>query len=275
ASNTITNTITAEVDGSSLTSGGGIDLSALADQQVVSATAAGAVSGSFSSGSQGGLAFAGAGAVSVNVITNTVAAQVSHSHLLSHGSQAVSLTAEDDSLITANAGALGVGAGVGGRDLAAGASVAADVITNDVSSVIDSSTVDSGGDVDLSAAEAAMIVAGTVGVSGAVAGGSSGGTSLAGSGSGSGNTTRNKVKAAITGGSSVNAGGRLSLSSDDDASITAAAGAGSLAIAAGGQSNVGVALGLSLPVNDILDSSSAIIVTSTVETTGGGGLDAT
>src|SRR5262249_53576334 len=159
ASNTITNTITAELDHSSLTSGGGLDLSALAEEQVVAVAAAGALAASV--GTEAGLAFAGAGAGSVNGIRNPVTAHgPGGSRVTNHNGQPVSLTASDDSFITANAGAISVaiGGGSSGRDLALGASVAVNVITNDVSALVDGSTVDAGGDVALSAAEAATIL---------------------------------------------------------------------------------------------------------------------
>jgi hypothetical protein len=268
AINTVANTVTAAVADSSVASGGGLDLGATADEQIESVTAAAAVAASV--GSAKALSFAGAGAVSVNVVGNTVTAHLSGgSHVASAGNHAVDLTAADDSSINANAGALAFSAAAGesGGTAAIGAAAAANFISNTVSAFVDNSTVTAGGDVALSATAAATVVVVTVGVSGAM--------TASGAGSASTNTTRNKVMAGVTGRSSVTAGGQVKVKAEDDSSITAAAGAGALSIVGGSGTKVGVGLSFSIAVNDILDSATAVIDSSTVSGASGVSLDAT
>src|SRR5262249_37356783 len=74
AVNGISNSVTASIDGSTVSSGGGVNLSALAQETIVAITAAGGVAGSAGAGD--GLSFAGAGTATVNTIRNNVMAQI-------------------------------------------------------------------------------------------------------------------------------------------------------------------------------------------------------
>ena len=96
---------------------------------------------------------------------------------------------------------------VGG--VAGGAMVAGNVITNDIKTAINGSTVTSGADVLLTSESKSIIRTLAVGV--AASGGG------AGQFSGMGNVIANTVDAEISGGSAVTAGGDVHLSASDEA----------------------------------------------------------
>jgi hypothetical protein len=260
AVNVITNTVDASIDGSAVCTLGGLSLSAVAKENIL-VTAVPPV-GVVGAGWEGfGVALSGTGALTVNIIHNTVAALITGSrHIDNCGSQNLQLTAEDDSTLLAFAlagsGAVAGGAfGVGG---AVAASVVFNVIHNSITANIDNAAVQSAGEVVLAATSAAMVVGLAAGVAGALSGGEGFGFSPDGAGSAAVNWIWNRVKAAITGGSSVttSGGAGVSLAATDNSIVAALGGAGAVGGAAGFGAEivgVGVSLGFALAANDIGD----------------------
>jgi (2Fe-2S) ferredoxin len=226
-------------------------------------------------GAGGGVTFGGSGSISVNVITNTVKALIVGGSVTT--GDTLTVNAKDRSLITVVAGAIsagGAGGAAGGGSAQAGASVAVNVIKNTVSAgiiervkniggvdIVDDALVDAVGTVLVNAESDADIVAVSVGF----AGGGSGGTvaiSFQIAGSISINSIENMVDASIAG-SHVNAGG-VKLTAVDNSSIFSFGGsvAFSLAIGIGG----GLAVGLSVSVNDIENVVQATIDDSQIVT---------
>src|SRR5262249_45318177 len=113
----------------------------------------------------------------------------------------ISLTATDNSSITANAGGFGIGLARSVAGTAIGASIGLSAATNDVEHHVladadRSSLTSSTGDVTLSASETATIQALTIGGAVAVgAGGGATGVGIGAAGAGSGNTIKNHVMA--------------------------------------------------------------------------------
>ena len=195
--NVITNSITALVSGSTVSSGSTLNLSAESGASVIS----------FSTG------VAGSGAVSVlvslsgNVITNTMKAAVVNDGAVSdvHSGGAVSISAKDTSTIDAIA--IGV-SGTGG--VAVGVALAANVISNSVEATITGSTLDTGAALAIIAQESAIIRTLAIGVSG------SGGVAV--QVTAMGNSITNKSLATISN-STVTAAGDISLSAKDVAPV--------------------------------------------------------
>ncbi len=236
------NLVTAGIENSTVQSGGGIALNALAAPTILAVTVAGGAA--IAKSRVADLSFAGAGAASQNTIAYTVQAVINAGSTVSSGAgQAITLTARDNSNITADAGgvSLGLASGgdVSGTD-AQGAAVAVNSIGNTVLASINNASVTSAGGLDLTATTlnsggkpGESIFALTLGVAGALAsGGEEGvGIGLGGAGSGSNNQVHNTVEASIRGSHSVTAQGSITLTAQDSADITAAAGAAALALA--------------------------------------------
>ncbi|RZJ07917.1 MAG: hypothetical protein EOO54_23130, partial [Haliea sp.] len=154
-------------------SAGSLEIGSTYDGQINNITVAGAAAGTFALG----------GAVSINRIRNTSDAFLKNVASLSTsgtGLDSVSIHASDESEINVLAGGVGVAiAKNGGAGLAAGVSVASNVVENTVRAFIDNGLVNSAGGIQLTARQEAAINALTIGVA---VGTSAGGGGLAGSG---------------------------------------------------------------------------------------------
>jgi hypothetical protein len=262
--------VSAAVDGTGLNAGD-LTVAASSDASIdalgMVGTAAVAV-GSFALGA------AGAAAISVNTITDTVRAEIANNSRVNLSSGRVRVSARDSSHINADSGsaALAVAVSPGGFALAGGlaASLSVNKITNDISAVIDNSTVTSKAGVSVESTSAAGIHAYSFGLSGVVAAGAGPlSAALSGAGSGSGDTITNTITASIEDGSNVDAGGgELTVSATDSATIDTVAGAAALGVAAGLDIGVAVAVGIAVAVNDIHDNTIASIDGSTVDDAG-------
>jgi hypothetical protein len=273
AVNDIGNTLRAAIDSSDVDAGGDITINAVSSADIQTLTVSGAISGA--GGSGGGLAFSGAGAVSVNTITNTVAAEIIASSVdTSLGG--LSLKAEDISVISAIAGTAsisgggGSGGGVSGQG---GASFANNVISNDVRARVDGANVDVPGAIMLDANSGATITAITIGFSAGGSGGSGGGINLSVAGSGSVNVIANSVDATIRNASTVDTDSTLTLRARDTSVITGLAGGASGGGAGGAAGGGAGAVGASFAVNDITNSLNAGTNNATITT--GGAIDIT
>ena len=210
-----------------------------------------------SGGQGGGFSFAGAGSGSGNTIKNVVKAGVLNgSTVTTPNAGTVTLSATDMSKIIADAGGVGIaiaGGQGGGSALTAGLSVAINDIANQVLAVIDDSTVEANGAVQLTATSTATVDALTIAVAFAGSGGQGGGFSFSGAGSGSGNTIENVVKAGILNGAAVTTRGTgsVTLAATDTSKIIADAGGVGIAVAGGQGGGSALTAGVSVAINGI------------------------
>ena len=181
----------------------GVTLPENTGASVLNLTVAGAGAGKFGAGV----------AVSVNVVNNTIEAAVRNGAVVD-GHEGVALSAIDSSVI--NAIALGV---AGAGSVAVGGAVSSNVITNTINTVIDGSTVRSGVSDDgteLTNADAAISLTSTSSsIIRSLGLGVSGSGKVAVSVSALGNAVANDVMAAITGESTVLAGGDVMILASD------------------------------------------------------------
>lgn len=218
-----------------------IDLPASITSQLVSITVAGA----------GGNDFALGGAISLNLIRNSVDAHISDTptgkEVRADG--AITVAATDTSK-------LGVGAAgfAGSGTAAVGAAVAYNDIRNRTTAAIDDAKVTSvNGEVLVSATELAQNV--NVAVGGAGAG------EVSVTGSLSINVIKNTDQARIAGGSDVNAAGDVTVQAKDTSSLSVISGNG------GGAGTV--AVGIAFAVNDVANAIHATIDGSSVQSVSG------
>jgi Ca2+-binding RTX toxin-like protein len=272
AANVIASSVGSNISGASVNSGGAVGITASSTSVIWALTVGGSGAGAGSS-DKFGLALSGAGAATVNIVSDTVHASVEEDSSLTSAA-GLTITAKDFSLIMADAGGLS-GAVAGGKSTSGagsiGASLAVNVIANDIGSFISDSTVTTGGGVELTALSEATIWALTVGGSGAGAGSSEGtGIALSVGGAVTVNVVSNAVKASIEDSSDVTTAtdGMLSLEARDRSLVLANAVGLSGAGAGGKSSGVAASTGASLAVNVIANTVRSFISGSTV-TSGG------
>ncbi|MGH3371710.1 MAG: hypothetical protein ACRDPR_17090, partial [Nocardioidaceae bacterium] len=212
-----------------------------------------------------GFDIAGAGAVVLNTITNTVKAVLGGDSSVyttedepgtaaTDEGASVTVSASDTSRINADAAAaaLAIKAGKGfSAAVTIGGSWAQNEIGNTVHALVDA-TIDAGGDVSVTATSAADIDAFALGLSIAGSGGGKGvALSFAGAASVAINGIANSVVAAIDS-STVTAGNGVRVAASDTSSILADAGAGALAITVTGKGgSASGALGAAVALNEI------------------------
>ncbi|MDX6677211.1 MAG: hypothetical protein QOE31_1263, partial [Solirubrobacteraceae bacterium] len=250
--------VAATIADSSVTASGAVRLLAKADGTIYIVAIAG--SGIYSNTSSGpsGAKFAGAGVVTYNEISGDISALVARSTVASGSAQEISIKAEDRSSITADAGAVAISivrGSTAGANISAGAAIAINDISRNVSAKSDGSKLSSGGAVTVGALSTAAIIVFALGIAGSVNTGSGGGTSFAGAGSGAGNSVDNDIVAWISGGS-VTAGGALNVSATDETHIKADA--GGVAVV-GARGPPALAIGISVAANDITNIVRALI----------------
>ena len=133
AANSVTDTVTAEVEGASSVQASTLSISATESASIAAWTIAGG--GSVSQGSSGGVSFNGAGSGSGNTIDDTVLATITGvpTVTLTSEATAASVTAQDNSQIFAVAGSAAFGVRIsssGGANISVGAAVAVNTIDN-------------------------------------------------------------------------------------------------------------------------------------------------
>ncbi|MEA2613743.1 MAG: hypothetical protein QOI52_1702, partial [Chloroflexota bacterium] len=250
--------VAATIADSSVTASGAVRLLAKADGTIYIVAIAG--SGIYSNTSSGpsGAKFAGAGVVTYNEISGDITALVARSTVASGSAQEISIKAEDRSSITADAGAVAISivrGSTAGANISAGAAIAINDISRNVTAKSDGSKLSSGGAVTVGALSTAAIIVFALGIAGSVNTGSGGGTSFAGAGSGAGNSVDNDIVAWISGGS-VTAAGALNVSATDESHIKADA--GGVAVV-GARGPPALAIGISVAANDITNVVRALI----------------
>ena len=255
---------------------GAIAVTATSQQTITALTAAAALA--LSGGDNSGLGVSGAGAVALNEINLNVNASIDGSHddtaglpgintaaTYSIASTGVTVSAADTSSIDALVAAAAVAGGFGGESgyaVAIGIAFARNAITNPVNAAITnvSSLTTSGGAVQVTASEAARIHAESYAAAVAVGGGGTSGVAVAGGGSLAFNiiavdTTANIAGSNIGSASPSNKAGDVIVTAIDSSEIDAEVAAVAASVAIGGESGIGVALGVSVAENEINDGS--------------------
>ncbi|MGH3051022.1 MAG: beta strand repeat-containing protein, partial [Gaiellaceae bacterium] len=273
AVNTITDNVTAEIDGASSVSATTLEIDAEVTSSKIDAwTIAG--SGAVTTGGTGpGVTFSGAGAGSGNTISDTVLARLSNVPTVTlTDTTAASVTASDTSQIFAVAGSAALGirySGASGGNVTVGAAAAINSIDNSVKAQIDTvGDFETPGGLSLTATENAAVEAITIGVAGSLSGGSGGGVAFAGAGSGSSNTITTDTEATVTASSVTAAAGDVTVQATDTSAILAISGALGLSGKFGGGTSGSVAVGVSVAVNSVTPTVLAEITGSSVSAGG-------
>ena len=288
ARNSITDPVTASISNipSLLTNGGAVSVTAQEGGTIDAVSAAVALS--IAAGGEDGIAVAGGGALAANFIDATTQAFISGTNLgaTGHLVGAVTVSATDDSLISATIAAIAASAGIGGESgigVAIGVSLAYNEIgdatgfgSGEVKADISGGSVDSSGLVSVAAASNGAISATTVAVAAALSGGGETGVGVAGAGVGVFNTISVDVSAYIDGGGTHSvASDGVSVCAADTARITSLAGAAAVSASFGGEAGISVAIGLSIAGNIITDPVTAYITGVSELTTSGAAVSVT
>ena len=269
--NTIASTTRAFIDSGDIDASNDVSLTAK-DTAVIKAVAIGGAG----AGGSGKASVALAGAVSLNTISGGVEAYIANSTADTRGpgiktGGTVTLTATDDTTITADAGGFAIAIGTGGSGGAkVSGSIGASIAINDIGGAVprnvlanvDNTTIEAGiGDVGLTAISTATINALAIG--GALSGtqGSAGFTgALAGAGVAGVNTIRTNVGAKAKDSRITVKNGNLDLDASDTSTITAHSIGASIALAqASGGTGAAVSIGVSLSLNEIDNDVTAAI----------------
>jgi hypothetical protein len=231
----------------------------------VGGTGVGGLSGADAGGGgNSSFAFAGAGSVVVNVVTNGARAVIGGGTVDAGG--ALSVTARDDSDIRGDAG--GAAIAIATADSADAIAVAASIAVNIVDATVlaeVSDTVVSAAGATVDATNAAEI--GTITIAGSAAV-SNDSTAFGGAGSASVNFIDAETSARIAGGS-VTTPGALSVTASEEFRIDADAGSAALALALDSQNQLSaIAIGAAVAANRINSATTAEIEGTTVSQSG-------
>ncbi|MCK9231126.1 MAG: hypothetical protein M0P18_10660, partial [Syntrophales bacterium] len=195
--NVIVNSISTLISGSTVTSGAATNL--LAESKVDIFGFSGGVA--FSISGEGTSAAVGA-SIAVNIISNTVSSSIVDSNATSDGT--ITVHAEENDKIRAITIGGAASGSAGGTSVAIGASIAYNMIDNDVAALIAGSTVEStGGDIRVQAVESSMINAVSAAASLSVG---IGGTAVSGAGAMAGNVILTRTNSSVQGSVLVGAG---------------------------------------------------------------------
>lgn len=224
-------------------------------------------------GSQSGGSFGGAGAVAINDIAKMVSAQVRDGSSVTATNGALMVKANDNSQIIADAGGVGISVNVGSGNSIAGAvgiAIALNEIGNNVTASIDQSNVDAADQVLVIATiDSAKIDAFALAAAGGVAGGTGLGATLAGAGSGAHNDIQNSITASIVSSQVDSTTGSVDVMATDSSTIDADAIGAAISVAAGSQTGVSLAVGVSIAKNEIANHTEAFARNSTLDAVGG------
>jgi hypothetical protein len=244
----VTNTTTASVENvASLTHVGNLSVTAESQARIINVTASLGVA----TGGGGQQGTGAAGAISLNLVRNTVRATVNRLTTTSTSSGGVTVTADDSGAIYAFVGGIAYGKSSG-----YGLALGINVISNTVAAVVESSTLGTVGALKVEAEERSTIVG--IAVGGAVSGGQ--GAAIAGSVGV--NAVSNAVGARITGVTATRTTG-VTVTALDAATMIVVT--GSLGV---GKSGAGV--GVSIGWNRVSDGVAAFIEGSRLTATSGG-----
>ncbi|WP_108257940.1 beta strand repeat-containing protein [Mangrovicoccus ximenensis] len=218
------------------------------------------------------IAFAGVGAVVVNVVTNDTQATIGAGSTVNTTGGFV-LAAQDESVLVADAGgaALAFTASDGSNAGSFGASVAVNDLTQTIRATATDTPV-TAADVSVTAMNDAEID--TLTIAGSFAGGTNG-SAFAGAGAGSGNYINATTEARIANPSGTQAvtvtGGGVEILASDNSEITADAGSGALGVSADSSALGAVTAGASAAENKITRATTAALQGAHVSSDGGTG----
>ncbi len=265
--------VKASIDDSSVTSAGDVVLTAESTPQIEAVSVAVSL-GATMGGTSAGVSIDGAGAGSGNSIrVDTGATITNNSQVTTTGTGAVSLTASDDSTISAVSPAVSLDLtatqGTSGT-LTVGVAVSANEIGNSLSSNIDDSTVMSALNLELTADSTTKISSESVAVSSSLDFSSASAIALSGVGASTTNTVTNSVDASITNGSIAHAGGTadnlaVALSATDDSEISTTVVTATLGVAVGANPTGSIDIAASLATNTIGTDGNRNSVTSRID----------
>ena len=270
AQNDIQDTVQTWIDGTGVVASANVKLLSGEGATIDALTIGGAVGAGLSGNA--GVGVGGAGAGSGNKINNTLLAAVRNGANATATTGGVSVKAEDVSVITANAG--GVGVAVGGGQIGVGASLgvgfAENKISNTVQALVNQGTATGATGVTLTATEYSIIKALSIGGAAAIGLGLDAGIAIAGAGAGSFNTIRNVVTAAAQNGAllRVTGNGDARLNATDTSTINATAGGVAAGVGVGGVGGA-VTVGASSLDNDVANRVSALADESRIQTANG------
>ena len=292
ARNNETDTVNADIDGSSVTAAGSISVKAQSVAPTdwtapyrIDALAFGvALSGAGSSSGAFNVALSGAGSGAYNTIDNTIAAYIQDctgNYSVHANGGGHSLNASDDNSVRADSGgyAIAIAASAEGR-FNGGAAIGASESNNavgqgsgdSVEAYIDNSTVTAASNVTIKATTTVKIDASAIGGSLSAAGSGDTGLSgaLAGAGAGTVNTLTQKIEAYIADDSSVTTTnlGNICLTATDGSRIAADAGGVAIAIAVGKGGQGDLTIGASVAANTVANTVHADISGSFVDAAG-------
>ncbi|MGD8330585.1 MAG: hypothetical protein PVJ49_14220, partial [Acidobacteriota bacterium] len=245
--------------------GGGVRFSATGATNIDTITIA--VAGVANTGSSqnnnnsSSVSFAGAGSVTVNIVENEFLAQIEAGSTVNTTGD-LSLTAEDDTVISADSGGVAVAIDPSNTDGSTAGAIGASVAVNDISQTIKATVTDTpitAADVTASATNSAEIHALTIAGSAAVSNSSD---AFAGAGSGSGNFISSETEASITnpGGTQiVTSSGNVAITATDESQVDADAGSGALAVSLNGGDLGAIAIGAAAAENHITRTTTAAL----------------
>jgi hypothetical protein len=271
AENQITGDVRAAIDASTAVAGTSIDVSASTDGAAIHALTIGA-SLDPDVGQRAGVLLSGAGAVSDNIIHNTVEALVEGGSSVTTTNGDVSLSATDNSTIAAQAWGFGFGLTVGQNvAVTMGFGITLNTIGNEIRSEVDGATVSAGTGVALEATSTPTIT--SLEVAAAISANFNSAkpsAAVAAAGAGGKNAISNTVESVIEGASSVTShqGGAVEIKATDDASITASATAVAVAASTSVSFAASVALSGTYAENVVTDHVRASIDGATINSAG-------
>jgi hypothetical protein len=262
AENQITNDVQAVIDTSTASAGQNVALTATSNGAAIHALTIGA-SLAVDIGNREGILGSGAGALSFNIIRNTVETAVNGGSSVTTTNGDVTLTASDDSTIEAQAWGFGFGLTVSQNvAVSMGFGITLNDIGNVIRSNVDSSTVSAGHAIALDASSTPTIT--SLEVAAAISANfntSNVSAAVAAAGAGGKNTISNTIESSITGGSSITSrnSGDVDVQAVDNAGITATATAVVVTASTSDVFAAAVSLSGTYAENDITDQTHAFI----------------
>jgi hypothetical protein len=236
AVNTVLNTTRAAVEGSTINTTDAFSATAEEGGTIVTLAVAGA----------GSEKLAISGSVGLNLFNNDVDAHILNSTITTGG--AIALTAKDKEISVALGGGIAISTGQG----AVGAAIGVNLIFNDVTSHVESSTITStASTIDIDAISEEVLVSVTLG--------GAGGDKFALGGSVSANVVMNTVEAKVAADSDLDAYGDIGITASDKTTAVVVAGGFAISLSGGA---VGVAASTVYIENDILATIDDSMVTS-------------
>ena len=255
-----TRTIQASTDGTTLDSGGAIDIASASTASIT--TWALGIAGAITSGGSSGFTFAGAGSGAGSTVGQNVYAMITGGSVIA--ANALSVTATDGTTIDTQAGGVSFVLARGPPNaVAIGLAVAVNEVTDNVTAEINGASSVSAATLSITATESASIHSWTIAGGGSVsAGGSGSGASFNGAGAGSGNTITDTVLATLSDVPLVtltDATTVATISASDTSEVFAVAGSAAFGVRISSSGGANISIGAAVAVNTIDNSTMATV----------------